>query len=206
MSIGLMAAKLFPLLFNMMGPIGVIPAFAALTGAMDEKTRIMTARRASILAFCAMVAAVFIGSIMLRAWDIGNDSLIFAAGVVVTITALLPLIGQGGAGAGPGASATLSPLQLAVSPLAFPILVPPKAVAVLIIFVAFFPAPEEKLAVLMTATLMLVLNLIGMRFAKWFMATIGMTPLLVLGAVFGVLQVALGVEMMADGISIFMAR
>jgi multiple antibiotic resistance protein len=31
------------------------------------------------------------------------------------------------------------------------------------------------------------------------MEKIGMTPLLVLGAVFGVLQVALGVEMMANG-------
>jgi small neutral amino acid transporter SnatA (MarC family) len=31
------------------------------------------------------------------------------------------------------------------------------------------------------------------------MQKVGMTPLLVLGAVFGVLQVALGVEMMANG-------
>jgi multiple antibiotic resistance protein len=53
--------------------------------------------------------------------------------------------------------------------------------------------------VLATAALMLLLNLAGMRYAHVFMARIGMTPLLVLGAVFGVLQVALGVEMMANG-------
>jgi multiple antibiotic resistance protein len=46
---------------------------------------------------------------------------------------------------------------------------------------------------------MLLLNLLGMRYAHAFMEKIGMTPLLVLGAVFGVLQVALGVEMMANG-------
>ncbi len=32
------------------------------------------------------------------------------------------------------------------------------------------------------------------------MATVGMVPLLVLGAVFGVLQVALGIEMMLSGL------
>ena len=46
---------------------------------------------------------------------------------------------------------------------------------------------------------MMLLNLVGMRYAQSFMEKVGMTPLLVLGAVFGVLQVALGVEMMADG-------
>jgi multiple antibiotic resistance protein len=78
-------------------------------------------------------------------------------------------------------------------------MVTPRAVAVLIIFVAYFPAMEGKLTVLAVAAFVLLLNLIGMRFAQWFMENVGMTPLLVLGAVFGVLQVALGVEMLANG-------
>lgn len=36
MPTGAMAAKLFPLLFNMMGPISVIPVFAGLTASMDD--------------------------------------------------------------------------------------------------------------------------------------------------------------------------
>jgi multiple antibiotic resistance protein len=96
-------------------------------------------------------------------------------------------------------SQSQTPRQLAVTPLAFPIMVSPRAVAVLIIFVAYFPAMEGKLTVLAVAGLMMVLNLLGMRYAHAFMQRIGMTPLLVLGAVFGVLQVALGIEMMADG-------
>ena len=58
---------------------------------------------------------------------------------------------------------------------------------------------HAKLTVLAVAGLMMLLNLLGMRYAHWFMERVGMTPLLVLGAVFGVLQVALGVEMMANG-------
>lgn len=200
MTTGAMAAKLFPLLFNMMGPIGVIPVFAALTAAMDDKTRHAVAGRAARLAFCALALAVFLGAVMLKAWNISNGALILAAGAIVTLSALLPLLSLqgGGTGSQPGASPPSS-RQLAVTPLAFPSIVTPRAVGVLIIFVAFFNSTEDKLAVLAVAALMLLLDYLGMRAARWFMGSIGMTPLLVLGAVFGVLQVALGIQMMADG-------
>jgi multiple antibiotic resistance protein len=194
----ILAAKLLPLLFNMMGPIGLIPAFAHITAGMDQSTRIRTARRAAVLAFIALFLAVFLGAVMLGAWSISNGSLIFAAGLIVTSTALLPIVWGGGAAA-PAPAAKQTPEQLAVTPLAFPSMVTPRAVAVLIIFVAYFPTTEGKLIVFACAALILLLNLVGMRYAHVFMERIGMTPLLVLGAVFGVLQVALGVEMMANG-------
>jgi multiple antibiotic resistance protein len=195
----ILAAKLFPLLFNMMGPIGLIPVFVRLTADMEQKTRNSVARRATGLAFISLFVAVFLGAVMLGAWSISNGSLIFAAGLIVTSTALLPILWSGGGAAPSAGTSRQTAEQLAVSPLAFPNMVTPRAVAVLIIFVAYFPTMEGKLTVLAVAALVLLLNLIGMRFAQWFMEHIGMTPLLVLGAVFGVLQVALGVEMMANG-------
>ncbi len=199
MTLAQAAGKLFPLLFNMMGPIGLIPVFVRLTADMEQKARTAMARRATGLAFIALFLAVFLGAAMLGAWSISNGSLIFAAGLIVTSSALLPLIWSGGGAAAAAGDAKQTPEQLAVSPLAFPSMVTPRAVAVLIIFVAYFPAMEGKLTVLAAAAFVLLLNLIGMRFAQWFMDHVGMTPLLVLGAVFGVLQVALGVEMMANG-------
>lgn len=198
MTLSAVAGKLFPLLFNMMGPIGVIPLFAGLTASMDQPTRTRVARRAALLGFAALFIAVFMGASMLGAWGIGKGSLIFAAGLIVTSTALLPLL-WGGGGGNTASGAKQTPEQLAVTPLAFPGIVTPRAIGVLIIFVAFFPTLEGKLTVLAVAGLMMLLNLLGMRYAHWFMQNIGMTPLLVLGAVFGVLQVALGVEMLADG-------
>ncbi len=194
----LLASKLFPLLFNMMGPIGLIPAFAALTSNMSEPDRLAMARRATGLSLAALALAVFLGALMLEAWSISKGSLILAGGLIVTLAAIMPILQL------PGPAFSVqgqhqTPRQLAVSPLAFPIMVSPKAVAVLIIFVAYFPAASGKLTVLATAAVVIALNLLGMRYAHVFMARIGMTPLLVLGAVFGVLQVALGIEMMLNG-------
>lgn len=197
--IWLLAGKLFPLLFNLMGPIGLIPAFAALTAKMSEADRSAMAHRAAFLAFVSLALAVFLGAVMLQSWSISNGSLVFAGGVIITLTALLPILSRGGEAAS-HATGSPTPRQLAVSPLAFPIMVSPRAVAVLIIFVAYFPTTDGKLTVLALAGLMMLLNLLGMRYAHVLMEKIGMTPLLVLGAVFGVLQVALGVEMMANGI------
>ena len=196
MSLLQMAGKLFPLMFNMMGPIGLI---AALTAAMDEPTRRAVARRAALMGLIALVVAVFLGAVMLDAWSISKGSLMLAGGIIVLLTALLPIASVGVGQGGSAGASSQSPMQLAVSPLAFPTMVTPKAVAVLIIFVAFFPTIEGKLTVALVAALMMLLNLVGMRYAQSFMEKVGMTPLLVLGAVFGVLQVALGVEMMADG-------
>lgn len=194
-----MAGKLFPLLFNMMGPIGVIPLFASLTAKLDRPVRTGMALRATLLSLAALAVAVFVGAGVLDAWGISRGSLILAAGLIVTLSALQPLLFKQKAASAGDASAP-SPRELATSPLAFPTIVSPKAVAVLIIFVAYFPAMEAKLAVFAVAGAMLLLNFLGMLAAGWFMATIGMVPLLVLGAVFGVLQVALGVEMLVDGL------
>ena len=73
--------------------------------------------------------------------------------------------------------------------------------AVLIIFLTYFPALETRLAILAVAVVIMGLNFGAMQIALWFMAKVGMVPLLVLGAVFGVLQVALGVEMISDGLT-----
>jgi multiple antibiotic resistance protein len=196
-SLGLLAGKLFPLLFNMMGPIGVIPAFAAMTAEVSVEDRRMMANRSAMFAFIALVAAAFMGTVMLEAWSISRGSLIFAGGIIVTLTALQHVFGIHGGGG--GAAKGQTPRQLAVTPLAFPTIASPRPIAVLIIFVAFFPTMGGKLTVLAVGGLMMLLNIWGMRNAQWFMEKVGMTPLLVLGAVFGVLQVALGIEMMSNG-------
>lgn len=202
--IGRLAAQLFPLLFNLMGPIGVIPAFAAMTDNVSLADRRMMANRAAAYAFIVVALAVFLGASMLESWSISQGSLIFAAGIIVTLTALQSIFGWSGAVSTRTGKET--PRQLAVTPLAFPIIASPRPIAVLIIFVAAFPTMAGKLTVLAVGGVLLLLDIWAMRNAHWFMEKVGMTPLLVLGAVFGVLQVALGVEMLVNGFEAFLAR
>jgi len=192
--------KLLPLLFNMMGPIGLIPVFAAVTARMDVPTRKAVALRTVLFAATGVLLAVLIGEAILQSWGISNSSLVVAAGVILALTAVRSVLMTATTPAVPEDSP--DPKATAVRPLAFPTIVSPQGIGVVIIFTASLTTGAEKATVLAVAAAIIALDYGAMRIAHWFMAKVGMVPLMVLGAVFGVLQVALGVEMILDGLSL----
>ncbi|ABY38704.1 MULTISPECIES: MarC family protein [Brucella] len=198
METGMIVGKLLPLLFNMMGPIGLMPIFAAMTVQMDKPTRNSVAARAAIFAALGILIAIFIGDPILRSWGISKPALILAAGVILTLSSIRAVLMPPAAPSQPAAAG--DPKALAIRPLAFPTIVSPQGVGVLIIFVAFLSSLSSTITILTVAGVIVLLDYGAMRIAHWFMATVGMVPLLVLGAVFGVLQVALGIEMMLSGL------
>jgi small neutral amino acid transporter SnatA (MarC family) len=82
--------------------------------------------------------------------------------------------------------------------VAFPGLFPPIAVTVPLIFSVPYPGIENKLGVLALGLAIIALNWVLMRKSKAILSAVGPVPLLLFGAVFGVLQLALGLEFMVD--------
>jgi multiple antibiotic resistance protein len=184
----------------MMGPIGAIPVFASLTATADQASRLALARKASLYAGLAVVLAVVLGAGVLMAWGATPSSLMIASGLLLSIAASRSILAPPQAGSSSVMGAT--PLvATALSPMAFPTMASPHAIGVLIIFVAYFPSISGKATILATAIAVLGLNYLAMLNAERFMAYVGMTPLRILGAVFGVLQIALGIEMIVSGIT-----
>lgn len=202
METGEIVGKLLPLLFNMMGPIGLMPVFAAVTARMDQPARNAVALRATLFSITAVILAVFVGEGILKGWGINNASLIVAAGLILTLSAIRSIL-LPAANPVPNGQDTPDPKGVAVRPVAFPTIISPQGVGVVIIFAAFLPSIEAKSVVLGVAAFIILIDFGAMRIAHWFMAKVGMVPLMILGAVFGVLQVALGVEMIADGLKLF---
>jgi multiple antibiotic resistance protein len=203
------AQKLLPLMFMMMGPIGLIPKFAAITAQLDPPTARRLAARAVGYAFLATFIAALIGAGVLDAWGVSQGSLMIAAGVFLLLTTVAPALGLG---PGPAPAPSQAPpeasppasgevLGLALAPLAFPSIVSPYAVGVFILFCSYVPTLQEKAELFAVVCGVLALDYLAMLGARRFMATIGMTPLLILGAVFGVLQTALGVELVRSGLA-----
>lgn len=190
-------AILGQLLFTMMGPIALIPTFAGATRGMTNRQR----RHIGFLAFgfscLALTLSVFIGAGIMASWGVSPSALMIAAGAVLILASFEGLLGWG---ANRKIAAPQSELQIAVSPIAFPTMIRPYGIGVLIIFVSYFPSLENKLSILSIAIAVMVLNLGAMLVAHRLMALIGAVPLTILGSVFSILQVALGVEIFASGI------
>jgi multiple antibiotic resistance protein len=201
---GFPLAKLATLTFMMMGPIGLIPAFAGLTAGADAALRRRIAFGAFGYACVALCIAVAIGAGVLAAWGASRPALVIAAGLLLALASLRNVLAPArtpGGAAPTEAPAPPSP-GIALSPIAFPSIVTPHGVGVLIVFVAYAPEAAVKASILAVALAIMVLDLLAMLAAQRLMRAIGPVPLTLLGAVFGVLQLALGVEMIASGIAL----
>lgn len=184
------------LLFTLIGPIGLMPLFAALTKNADAGSKFKLGGAAVGFALIAFALAVAIGAPAMEKAGTSPASLIIAAGVILLLTALRSIFGsKAGQSGGLG---EVSGMAAALSPLAIPGIVTPVGVAVVIIFATYFP--DSRLDIFLVVATILAVNLLAMILAGVFMRTIGMSPLLVLGSVFGVLQAAMGVEFLTSGL------
>lgn len=181
---------LFVLLFMMTGPLKAVPTFAAMTAGMPADARAKLARRGILIAMVALVLAVFLGHGIMKSWGASPYAVGAAAGLLLSIASLQAILGFGGAPA-----AESGDRDRAVAPLAFPTLVPPYAVGVLILFAAHFTETTQLLQIAGLAVGMMVLDWFALTFADQILRVLGTTVLRVLGSVFGVLQLSLGIEM-----------
>jgi len=184
---------LFGLLFMTMGPVHAVAVFASYgEDDKDPNVRALAGRSLGLLA-AAFVAAVLFGDQILASWGVGLPALIGAAGMILIVLSL---------------HATLKPshaekprLLIAdarAAEVVFPGLFPPIAIALLIIFAAAAPGLTSKVIILGLGVVILALNWVAMRYSKSIFATIGLAPFQILGAIFAVLQTALGIEFIID--------
>jgi multiple antibiotic resistance protein len=187
--------KLFVLLFMMTGPLRVVPGFAALSRELDDDQRLRIATRGALFASAGVVLAVFMGHTILASWGVSREALSAATGVLLFLTALQSLMGSPVANQPTQDGSASSVMRLAISPLAFPIILPPFAVGVLILFGAYFPDFYSKLMMLGLSLGLIAVDWIAMKYSQQIMEKIGASTLQVLGAVFGVLQLSLAIQM-----------
>jgi multiple antibiotic resistance protein len=190
-------------LFTLMGPIGLVPAFDGAMRGRDARDRRSVALQVTFFAVVALGLTVFPGKAAMARVGTTPPSLIIAAGAILTVTEIRTSLAMGQA---PVAQAFASHQALpswmpALSAITIPGLVSPFVAAILVIFTISLPAPAKRIAIFRVALGIMALNFLAMRAAGAFMRRIGMARLLLLGAVFAVLQVALGIEILSNGIA-----
>ena len=185
----------YAMLFMQIGPIGLIPLFAAVTRDEPPAMRVKIAFLSAAISFGTLLLAVFLAVPVMNSWGIRPPTLIIAAGLVLTLTSLRSLFFQP-----PPVHAARAGLGKALTPLAIPGIVSPVAVAIIAIFVAYYPGVLERRAIMAALATIFAVDIVAMILADRFMRHIGMAPLIILGAIFGILQVALGIEVFSKGV------
>jgi multiple antibiotic resistance protein len=195
------ARKIFVLLFLMLGPIKILLPFVEMTKDADVVFRRRLATRAILFSAAALIVAGVIGRSMLDNFNIPAPVLALTGGLLLFLVALQTVMHQF-SGVGPQKSNATPGLQLAINPLAFPTIVTPYGIAAVIVFVAL--AQDDlslKMTVAAVTAAILILDWVAMLFAHAILKWMG-TALQVLAVVLGVTQIALGVNVILQSLSL----
>jgi multiple antibiotic resistance protein len=194
--------KIFIMLFLMLGPIKVLVPFVEMTWGADTSFRRKLAARATLFSAAALVLAGVLGRNMMESFDISLPVLALTGGVILFLVALQTVLRQS-SGAVPPARQNGRPVELniALTPLAFPIIVTPYGIAALIVFATLAGGDREaELMVGGIVLLILAMDWLAMLFAGAILRSLG-TALQVFAVVLGVTQVALGLQVILHSLA-----
>jgi multiple antibiotic resistance protein len=194
--------EIFTLFFVMLGPLKVLGPFVHRTRGLDDATVKQIAFWTFIVATLAAVLGGFLGRTLLYKWHVSTAALLLAAGIVFLLVALQQLLEQYQA-----AQPAPAPEPLPASPIAagtrlvFPMVLTPYGIAAVIALLAASEGSGRTVTILGLIVIVMVLNLIAMLFARRILG-VGFTVIVlqVVGSVLAVLQVALAVQVILNGL------
>jgi multiple antibiotic resistance protein len=184
----------FTLFFITLGPLKILGPFVQLTRAVDDATLRRIAVRAFVLAVIAVLLGGFAGRALAENWGVSEPALLLTGGIIFAIVGLTVVLEQYHPGHVPPEPLPAGPMAAAMR-ITFPTVVTPYGIAALIVVLANSPDATRTMAVVAIVLVVMVLNLLAMLYARKIMGGLTVMVLQIVGAILGVLQVALAVEM-----------
>lgn len=184
-------AQILTFLFLMLGPFKIIAPFAKITLGADKSLTKKIAFRSILYSSIALLLAGSLGETILSKYGIPIPILALAGGIVIFIVALLDIIKQFSPQEAPGTNPITPSLKMAMNPLAFPTIVTPYGIATIIVFLSMFSDTKSQLMIVAIIIGIMLLNLVTMLVTKRIFKYLSVV-LPILGAVLGIVQVALG--------------
>ncbi|MGO4682737.1 MarC family protein [Hyphomicrobium sp. 2TAF46] len=199
-----MALKSFLTFFVTIGPIEAAVLFAAFTPKMPYEHRRAIAIRATLIASCILAVFTLFGDPILSELGVSLAALQVAGGIVLLLIAL-DMIFARPAGAikltPPEGAEAQSKDDIAVFPLATPLLAGPGAMSAGILLAANAHGAPLGLVVVMSALAsVMIITLVLLALANQLNHLLGVTAQRVLIRVFGILLAAIAVQAVFNGI------
>ncbi len=191
--------------FVVVDPVAAVPFFLALTAGEDEARRARTARRAATAAYLVLTFFALAGAIVFKLLGITLAAFKMAGGVLLLLTAVDMLRSRA-----PEARITQSEVQdgavkedVAIVPLAMPLLAGPGSVATVVVLMGRARAGErwwQVIPVLGAIALTALTAYVLFRFANRVDRVLGRTGLSILERVAGLLLAAIAFQFLLDGL------
>lgn len=192
----------FTSIFIIVNPISGVMAFISITSQMTQADRIYIAKRSLVIAGVVAIVFAISGEIILKLFNITADSLRVAGGVLLFLVAIDMLFARTSR-----ESITSEEIKdaeqrenISVFPIAMPLLTGPGAITTIIVLIRTAENIELKLMVLGAILLTFIITFLIFRFCDYFNKIVGMTGMLVMTRIMGLLLGAIAVDFISTGI------
>ena len=201
MTITLGPAEIFTIFFITIGPLKIFGPFVQRTHGLDDATVRQIAVRAFLMATVSAIAGGFLGAALLANWHISVGAMIIAGGLVFLLVGLRQLLEQYEPPHAPDPNIPPLPASptAAALKLLFPIVLTPFGIAAVIVLLALSTESGRTGIIVAMAVAVMLLNLIAMLFARRILVGATIVILQILGAVLGILQSGLAIQIILRG-------
>jgi multiple antibiotic resistance protein len=195
-------AEIFTIFFITLGPLKILGPFVQRTHGLDDATVRQIAVHAFLIATISAIAGGFLGSALLANWRISIGAMIIAGGIVFLLVGLRQLLEQYEPPDAPDANMPALPASptSAALKLLFPIVLTPFGIAAVIVLLALSTESGRTAIIIGMVVVVMLLNLIAMLFARRILVGVTIVVLQILGAVLGILQAGLAVQIILRGL------
>lgn len=197
----------FVTLFSILDPFGAAATLLALTPGDSEDRRVEQARRAVRAMVIILLVFTAVGGLVFRLFGISVEALMVAGGLILIQLAFRMLSGASLAyrSSKPERDEAETKEDIAIIPMAIPILAGPAAITAVIVFANRSESPAGWAALLLAIAMVTLITHVVLINSQRIAEFLGDTGLRILMRVMGLVLVAMGVEFVLSGVKGYFA-
>jgi MarC family membrane protein len=188
---------LFVALFSVLNPIGTVPIFVGLTQDDSKQECSRISLWTSINVFLILIISFFIGKYVLSFFGISIDSLRIAGGLIIVSSGFSLLSGKFNKKRGINKKIETDAQKrndIALTPLAIPMLAGPGSISLLIAFYQEHHATNELIIASLAILTIAVAIFIILRSAHYLAQILGASGIVAISRIIGFIVVAIGIQ------------
>lgn len=195
-------AEIFTIFFITIGPLKLLGPFVQRTNGLDEAMVRQIALRCFLMATISAIAGGFLGATLLVNWHISIGAMVIAGGLVFLLVGLRQLLEQYEPPRAPDTNMPALPASPtgAALKLLFPLVLTPFGIAAVIVLLAVSTGSGRTAIIIGMVVAVMLLNLVAMLFARKILVGGTILVLQILGAVLGILQAGLAIQIILRGL------
>jgi multiple antibiotic resistance protein len=182
-------------------PIAVVPTYLVITQGHSSEQRAVTARRACIAAALILIAFALFGTLIFQIFGITIEAFRIAGGLILWVVAMEMLHGERKTQESrEEISEGRVKEDVAVTPLAMPMLAGPGAISTIIVLAGQARTVPQKVMVHMSIIVTMLVSLLVLRVGERVVLRMGQTGIRVMTRIMGLLLAAIAVQFVITGV------